>query len=937
MVYLPALIAFAVSILTVPLSIWIARRFDTLDRADARKVHTSPTPRLGGIAIIAGLMCGVFGTFVYRQISGATFSTGFDRQLFAICGAGLFIFIVGLIDDIRSVSSRFKLIALCGAAATVCGSGIALGDIVLAGHTVFAFHSVSWLVTILWIVGVAVAINFIDGLDGLAGGLTLMSAAIVSFFLVTSGLASDAVLPLALCGGIAGFLFFNWHPARTFMGDCGSLSIGFFLASSMAMANPAVGTMRGLVLPSLAISIPILDAFLTMFRRRYLQRRSMFSAERGHIHHRLLDRGLSHPQAVIAIHLVSIMAVGIGFVALSFNGMATFGGLTLLIPLFWGALQLAGSVRTTEMVHALRTKREIDRTSKRHRATFEDMQLEFHHVKNFSQWWEGVCRAGDRLDFVHVTLRMPVSINDASEPKGNDREMNWATENSELAMLEQMKASLPVAISDLEGAAASLTVQIAATKSMESAGERLALFARLMTENSIAKVRKIEQNVSLLKRKHRRGGQVKSSLSADWMHDFETGLLPSDGQFGHLRVAIVHDFLYTYCGAERVVEQLINVFPHCDLFSLFDFLPDSQRGFLQGKSVTTSFIQGLPFARKKHRNYLPLMPLAIEQLDVSDYDLVISSSYLAAKGIITGPDQLHISYCHSPVRYAWDLHHHYLDEAGLGFGPKGLLARTILHYIRSWDIRSSMGVDQFIANSKFVARRIKKVYRRGASVVYPPVDTKLFTLNEGSRDDFYLVAGRMVPYKRTDLIVRAFQDMPDRKLVVIGEGPDFIKAQELAGPNVTFLGFQEADVLVDYMQRAKALIFAAEEDFGIVPVEALSCGTPVIAFGRGGVTETVIDGEHGVLFDRQTLESLTDAIERFESQRDFGKFSPHACRQRSLMFANEEFVVSITDAVKRWTSQKWPERAAYKPLDNESSFKHHSVDYREKTTPAPHS
>ena len=302
------------------------------------------------------------------------------------------------------------------------------------------------------------------------------------------------------------------------------------------------------------------------------------------------------------------------------------------------------------------------------------------------------------------------------------------------------------------------------------------------------------------------------------------------------KVAIVHDFLYTYAGAERVLEQVIAAFPDCDVFSLFDFLPDDQRDFLAGKKVKTTFIQRLPFARSRHRAYLPLMPLAIEQLDMSAYDIVISSSYVAAKGVITGPDQLHVCYCHSPCRFAWDLQHQYLDKSGVGYGPLGILKRLMLHYFRNWDSRTALGVDHFIANSEFVARRIQKVYRREATVIYPPVDLdayypaaidgESFTSPEAplasvnSSDGFYLTASRLVNYKKIDLIVRAFNEMPDRKLVVIGGGPELDHLRSIACRNVQVLGHQPAEVMADHMRRAKAFVFAAEEDFGIVPVEA---------------------------------------------------------------------------------------------------------------------
>ncbi|EMI15590.1 membrane protein containing Glycosyl transferase, group 1 domain protein [Rhodopirellula maiorica SM1] len=890
MTYLPLIIAAIVSVVLVPVVISIARRFAMMDVPDARKVHSAPTPRIGGIAIFAGGAIAIALTLLYRYLVNDPVSPATFRSLCAIGGGAFFVFLVGLVDDVRTVSSRYKLVALIGAATTVCGSGVVLSGFVFGGQVMVDFHWAEWLVTVVWLIGVSVAIGFIDGLDGLAGSLTLLSAIVVSVVLVSAGALGAAILPLALCGALIGFLIYNWHPAKTFMGDCGSMTIGFLLASSIVLANAEAGTMRGFVLPSLAISVPLLEAGLTMFRRRYLQRRSMFAAERGHIHHRLLDRGFTHPQAVVTLMLVSALAVGIGLISLSFNGWASLGGLALLVPLLWGTFQLAGSVRTDEMLHALRSKRELDRTKTRYRSTFEDMQLEFDRVKNFSGWWDAVCQSAERLDFVRLHLKMPAS-------EGRDRDMVWETDSGLLALCERMHASIPVVVTLGDGPTASVAVEIAARDSMESAGERLALFARLMTEYSIAHQRQQERLA--------RSRMASAGVSRREYADDPVCREASGGPFGGLRVALVHDFLYTSGGAERVVEQLINVFPQCDLFALFDFLPESKRGFLRDKPVTTSLIQRLPFASTKHRAYLPLMPIAIEQLDVSRYDLVISSSYVAAKGVITGPDQLHVCYCHSPVRYAWDLQHQYMQEAGLGFGPKGLLARWILHYIRNWDVRTSLGVDHFIANSQFVARRIRKVYRRESDVIHPPVNTDKFEVNESPRDDFYLVNGRMVPYKRTDLIVNAFRQMPDRKLVVIGEGPGFEEVRQLAGPNVTLLGYQEDEVLVDHMQRAKALIFAAEEDFGIVPVEALSCGTPVIAFGKGGATETVVDGESGVLFHEQTEESLVDAVDRFETLSDAGHFDADELHRRSLEFSEERFTTEITSAVQQWVDEKW--------------------------------
>lgn len=366
-----------------------------------------------------------------------------------------------------------------------------------------------------------------------------------------------------------------------------------------------------------------------------------------------------------------------------------------------------------------------------------------------------------------------------------------------------------------------------------------------------------------------------------------------------LRVAIIHDWLVTYAGAERVLEQIVACFPDADLFSLVDFLGDD-RAFVRGKPVRTSFIQKLPFARTQYRSYLPLMPLAIEQLDVSGYDLVISSSHAVAKGVLTGPDQVHISYVHSPIRYAWDLQHQYLAQSNLTHGPKSLLARMILHYIRNWDTRTANSVDGFVANSAFIARRVRKVYQRDAAVIFPPVDVDAFSLNP-VKEDFYLTASRMVPYKKIDLIVEAFSQMPQRKLVVIGDGPDMQKVRAKAGPNVEIMGYQPFAVLRDRMRRAKAFVFAAEEDFGISVVEAQACGTPVIAYGKGGALETVCDPRShaqptGLFFDAQSVQSIMAAVDDFE--HDPSRFTAEACRANAERFSADTFRRRFLDYVE---------------------------------------
>lgn len=358
-----------------------------------------------------------------------------------------------------------------------------------------------------------------------------------------------------------------------------------------------------------------------------------------------------------------------------------------------------------------------------------------------------------------------------------------------------------------------------------------------------------------------------------------------------MKIAIVHDWLINLGGAEQFLKDLLSIYPKADLFTVVDFLDEESRKFIQNKKITTTFIQRMPKAKSKYRNYLPFMPLAIEQLDLSEYDLVISSSYCVAKGIITSPNQVHISYVHSPIRYAWDLQNQYLREAGLDKGLKGWMAKIILHYMRIWDTRTANGVDYFIANSKFIAKRIWKCYHRKADVIYSGINLDDFSFYD-KKDDFYLTASRMVPYKKMDLIAEAFTAMPDKKLIIIGEGPDFEKIKAKAGTNVILMGYQPFDILKDYMQRAKAFVFAAEEDFGRVPVEAQACGTPVIAYGKGGVLETVRglgikDKPTGIFFDKQTKDSLIDAVNNFEQQANLIKYED--CRNNALEFGLDKF------------------------------------------------
>ena len=363
-----------------------------------------------------------------------------------------------------------------------------------------------------------------------------------------------------------------------------------------------------------------------------------------------------------------------------------------------------------------------------------------------------------------------------------------------------------------------------------------------------------------------------------------------------MKKALIHDWFSTYAGAEKCVESFTNIWNDFEIYGLIDFLKGADRDkILKGKHVRTSFIQKLPFAKDKYRNYLLLFPLAIEQFDLSGYDVVLSSSHAVAKGVLTHSNQLHISYVHTPIRYAWDLYHQYLRESGLDRGLKGMLAKYFLHKIRLWDASTANRVDHYVANSRYIARRIKKIYGKPSDVIYPPVDVDKFTLRE-AKEEFYLTASRMVPYKKIDLIVEAFSQT-DKKLLVIGDGPDMAKIKSKAGKNVELLGFADDETMADLMGRAKAFVFAAEEDFGITPVEAQACGTPVICFGRGGARETVLDGESGLYFMEQNAKELLAAVAKFEQNYD--KFEPAKIRENSLKFSRARFEAEIKSYVEK--------------------------------------
>lgn len=366
------------------------------------------------------------------------------------------------------------------------------------------------------------------------------------------------------------------------------------------------------------------------------------------------------------------------------------------------------------------------------------------------------------------------------------------------------------------------------------------------------------------------------------------------------KISFTHEWLTDWGGSEDVVRLMLDCFPGSDLFAIINFLSAQNRSRLNVQDIQTTFLQRAPFVEKHFWNYLPLMPLAVESLDLRQADVIISSSHAFAKGVLTTAEQLHISYVHSPMRYAWDLHHQYLADYKLDRGLKGMLARYLFHRLRLWDRQTANNVDLFLANSHHVRHRIWRTYRRPSRVLYPPVRTGQCTL-QSVKEDFYVTVSRLVSYKRVDLIVDAFAAMPQRKLVVIGDGPEAAELQRRCPANVSLLGWQPDEVVQQHLGAARAFVFAAHEDFGISPVEAQACGTPVIAYGIGGAAETVRDlhthaQPTGLLFSQQTVASLVEAIQLFEQAGPV--FDPLACRAWAETFSEERFKEQFTTLVQ---------------------------------------
>jgi glycosyltransferase involved in cell wall biosynthesis len=378
-----------------------------------------------------------------------------------------------------------------------------------------------------------------------------------------------------------------------------------------------------------------------------------------------------------------------------------------------------------------------------------------------------------------------------------------------------------------------------------------------------------------------------------------------------LKYALVHEWLTPKAtgGSELVVQEILN---HIDanLYALIDFESSNSESYLYKRHIGTTFLQHWPYARNGVQKYLPLLPLAIEQLDLREYDVILSSSHAVAKGILTTPDQLHICYCHSPMRYAWDLTFDYLRQSPLGQGMAGWVTRYLLHRLRQWDVLSANRVDYFIANSHHTARRIWRCYRREATVIYPPVNIDNWPFFS-QKEDFYLTVSRLVSYKQVCLIVKAFNQL-QLPLVIIGTGTEMVKIRSMASSNIQILGWQPDNVVKKYMARAKAFVYAACEDFGIALVEAQACGTPVIAYGGGGALETVrdlrscLDTATGIFFGTQTEAALMEAVKKFEIYQN--AFNPEYVRSHVSQFSSSVFAERYLKFIDQCNKEKTSSR-----------------------------
>jgi UDP-GlcNAc:undecaprenyl-phosphate GlcNAc-1-phosphate transferase len=466
------------ALVVTPTVIRLARRFQIVDKPGIRKVHSRPIPRMGGVAIVISAMSLILAVLFLPNIIGDSFRL-VSAQVTTLLAAAAFMFFVGLIDDIKGLRARTKLLAQTAAAVAVCLAGIRIDSITVTDSLVIHLGWVSWPISILWLVGLTNAVNLVDGLDGLAAGICAATCGVIAVLSLISGPAIMPVIMFSLLGALTGFLFFNFNPAKIFMGDSGSLFLGFIIASSSILCAAKTETIVGLALPVLALGIPIFDTIFSMLRR-FLERRSVFAPDRGHFHHRLLALGLRQRHVVLAAYGLTLLAVGLGmFMLLTRNAqtIVLFGCILILLLL---AFRAVGAVRLRETMTGLKRKYAIAHQAKREIENFQEVELHFQQAERFGQWWQAVCSAADKMGFAKSTL--PLTNRD-----GTSRVLAWEKDQADWAAEDVVKATLTVP-DRRAGSLLSLEVQVRANGSLESAGRRIALFSRLIEQHGLAQL-----------------------------------------------------------------------------------------------------------------------------------------------------------------------------------------------------------------------------------------------------------------------------------------------------------------------------------------------------------------------------------------------------------------------------------------------------------------
>ena len=464
-----------VALVITPVVIWLARRVNAVDVPGVRKVHVKPISHIGGMAIFLSMMCLTIPVLFLSNVIGDAFRDILPQLIVLLSAAG-FMFFVGLIDDIKGLRARIKFLAQLTAAITVCAVGIRIKSVVVADWLTLDFGWFSWPLTLLWIVGITNAVNLSDGLDGLAAGISAVACGVIAVFAIYSGQVVMAVLMLALLGSLTGFLFFNFNPAKIFMGDCGSLFLGFIIASASVMSTTKSAALVGLALPALALGVPIFDTFFSMLRR-FLERRSLFAPDRSHFHHRLVDLGLKQRHVVITIYVVTLLAAGLGLfmmVTRNSSSLIVFFCILLLLLLVF---RVVGSVRLRETIANLQKKYAITSRRRQEQMDFEQAQLHFRNARTFEQWWAAVSEAAERMDFAWLSLK-------TKDKDGTVRTEVWRTADAQPDMSDVVIMNVPVS-NHLTAAPMEFEIAISVDGSYESAGHRATLFGRLIDEHDV--------------------------------------------------------------------------------------------------------------------------------------------------------------------------------------------------------------------------------------------------------------------------------------------------------------------------------------------------------------------------------------------------------------------------------------------------------------------